>query len=76
MAVPGTTWAGMLGLQQARFDVLYVWNPVTDEYDNIMDWITQIPPPVQIAADEARIAALEAKTQIVGRAEGRHIRCY
>ena len=63
MTASGSIYAGMLGLQQARFDVLYVWNPVSSVYENIMDWVGQAPTPEQIAADEARIAALDAKTQ-------------
>ena len=65
MALAGTIfWSGMLGLQQARFDVLYVWSPLTGQYDDIMDVISQLPLlPDQIAEDEARITALEANAQ-------------
>ena len=59
-----TVWAGLLGLQQSRFDILKVWDPVTEAggYIDVAlaleDLREQIGP---IAADEDRISALEAK---------------
>ena len=64
MPLTGTTWAGMLGLQTARFDVLEVWDPINSTYINVIDVITQIPPlQGEIEADDVRIQALEDKVQ-------------
>ena len=65
VAQEGSVWAGLLGLQTARFDVLFVYDPISGQYVNIIDVITQLPSLDQIAADETRITALEDKTRVL-----------
>ena len=64
MPAAGTVWSGMLGLQTARFDLLEVWDPLTSVYINVAEALNQLAPlEDQIAADDARIQALEDKTE-------------
>ena len=53
----------MLGLQSSRFDRLLLWSPQTNQYIDVGDYIFEELPSLQdqIAADDARILALEAK---------------
>ena len=66
MSQSGSVWAGLLGLQKGRFDLLEVYDPVGQgyidvalAYEDLRQEIQNIP----IAAEEERIAALEAKVQ-------------
>ena len=62
-----TAWAGLLGLQQAKFDKLYVLDyPNESGYVNVAIALWDLQQQIQgipIAADEERISALEAKVQ-------------
>ena len=63
MATTGTVWAGLLGLQTSRFDLLEVWDPVLELYVNIIDALeamqTQLDS-IQLE-DTSRLDAIEAK---------------
>ena len=62
MATTGTVWAGLLGLQTSRFDLLEVWDPVLELYVNIIDALeamqTQLDS-IQLE-DTSRLDAIEA----------------
>ena len=62
-----TVWAGLLGLQQAKFDKLYVLDyPNESGYVNVAIALWDLQQQIQnipIAAEEECISALEAKVQ-------------
>ena len=63
---PGAIWAGMTGLQSARFDKLVVWDPITQGYIDVALALEDLRDRLQnspVAADEDRISALEAEVQ-------------
>ena len=66
MSESGSVWAGLLGLQKGRFDVLEVYDPVGQGYIDVARAYEDLRQEIQnipIAAEEERIAALEAKVQ-------------
>ena len=60
---PGTVWAGMTGLQSARFDLLEVYYPPDNTYANIAFFINDLYDKIDlvVATDDARLEAIEAK---------------
>ena len=68
MSQTGSVWAGLLGLQTARFDLLEVYSSDPSKYINVAAEIDALVLAVddleQRPTDtDARIAALEAKVQ-------------
>ena len=64
MAQTGTIWAGLLGLQSARFDKCEVWDAEVNGYIDValaLEDLRQQIGSIPIAAEEERISALEAK---------------
>ena len=63
---PGAVWAGMTGLQSARFDKLIVYDFVTSGYIDValaLEDLRQQIGNIPIAQEEARISALETEVQ-------------
>ena len=61
---PGAIWAGMTGLQSARFDKLIVYDFQASGYIDVALALEDLRQQIQnlpIAADEDRISAIEAK---------------
>ena len=65
MASTGNMWSGMLGLQAARFDDLEVWDPRVSLYINVVEALEDLEGRIgsQIESEDARITALEDKSQ-------------
>ena len=68
MSQTGSVWAGLLGLQTAKFDLLEAYSSEQDKYINVAAVIDALVLAVddleQRPTDtDARIAALEAKVQ-------------
>ena len=68
MAASGVINAGMLGLQTARFEKLELYDPLTNGYFDVADAMEYLRQEIgaigtPIAADTARIDALEIKVQ-------------
>ena len=68
MSQTGSVWAGLLGLQTAKFDLLEAYSNVQSKYVNVAAEIDALVAAVddleQRPTDtDARIAALEAKVQ-------------
>ena len=63
MAQTGTIWAGMLGLQTSRFDVLYVWDPNVNLYVNVVEALEDLQTQISDlqTQDTSRLDAIEAK---------------
>ena len=66
MSQTGSVWAGLLGLQKGRFELLEVYDPIGQGYidvalalEELRQEIQKIPTP----AEDERITALEAKVQ-------------
>ena len=66
MSQTGSVWAGLLGLQTARFDLLEVYDPIGQGYIDVVLALEHLRQEIQnipTAAEEERIAALEANVQ-------------
>ena len=66
MSQTGSVWAGLLGLQTARFDLLEVYDPTSEGYINVALALEDLREQIQnipIGAEEDRISALESKVQ-------------
>ena len=47
MSQGGSVWAGLLGLQVARFDRLEVYDPVLGVYINVADVLEQLESEIE-----------------------------
>ena len=70
-------WAGLLGLQRAKFDKLYVLDyPDEANYINVAVALWSLQGIVQnLNSDEERISALEAKVQALDEQKSSEICC-
>ena len=67
MSQGGSVWAGLLGLQVARFDRLEVFDPVLGVYINVADVLEQLESEIENLQilDTGRLDAIEAKLALL-----------
>ena len=67
MSQGGSVWAGLLGLQVARFDRLEVYDPVLGIYPNVADVLEQLESQIESlqTLDTSRLDAIEANLALL-----------
>ena len=70
---PGAIWAGMTGLQGARFDKLVVWEPITQGYIDVALALEELREEMQKYFNCSRRGSHNSfgnQSSSTGRAEG------